>query len=411
MRASLKEMYREPLYRNSISLIVSSGSMALFGLIFWLVAARSLTTQEVGTITATIAAATLIVSLSRFGMDAALVRFLPQSLRRNDLYSTVVLTTLICALILTALFLVGLEFFSPALALLRNLPLALAFALYTATYAVYSIESIAVVGLRRGELYLIQNIILGLRVPILFFIASLGVLGALVSWDAALMISILFGAEILRRHSISHKLKIDVEVLKRIFGFSIGNYSASLLATAPATVMPILIINTAGAQASAYFYIAYGVASLLLMIPDAVTTSLFVEGSHKMPLKEVSVKSLRLIMALLLPSLAFILLFGDKILLAFGPAYATQSLPILRLLALSSVFNAITWVYVTVKKVQKKVRIVNYIYCTLAVFVIGGGYFALTRYGLLGLGYVWLLSNVAMCGVVIVAIVTKERWK
>ena len=49
--------------------------------------------------------------------------------------------------------------------------------------------------------------------------------------------------------------------------------------TAPNMVLPIMVLNTLGAEQAAYCYIAYAIATLLFMIPSAISMSLFVEGS------------------------------------------------------------------------------------------------------------------------------------
>ena len=171
---------------------------------------------------------------------------------------------------------------------------------------------------------LAQNILLGLRMPLSFLLASIGVLGALTSRDVALLVTFIFGAFILRRHSIRHRIGLGPNVLRKIFGFSIGNHTPSLLAIAPATYRAAHNCKYNRCPTSAYFCIAYAVASLPLKIPDAVTMVLFVEGAHKMPLKEMCIKLLRLIMISLLLLLAVILLFGDKTLSIFSGQYAVQ---------------------------------------------------------------------------------------
>ena len=49
---------------------------------------------------------------------------------------------------------------------------------------------------------------------------------------------------------------------------------------APNLILPIMVLNVLGAEQAAYYYIAYAIAALLFMIPGAISTSLFVEGSH-----------------------------------------------------------------------------------------------------------------------------------
>ncbi|KCZ72191.1 Polysaccharide biosynthesis protein [Candidatus Methanoperedens nitroreducens] len=76
----LKAILPDPLYRNSIAMILNSAFGAFFGLLFWIVAARTMSSKDIGLATAAISAAALIVGLSRLGLDAGLVKYLPELL-------------------------------------------------------------------------------------------------------------------------------------------------------------------------------------------------------------------------------------------------------------------------------------------------------------------------------------------
>jgi len=80
-------------------------------------------------------------------------------------------------------------------------------------------------------------------------------------------------------------LAIDRGFLNDAFHFSAGNYLAGLFITCPNLILPIMVLNTLGAEQAAYYYIAFAIASLLFMIRNAVSMSLFVEGSHDEALK------------------------------------------------------------------------------------------------------------------------------
>ncbi len=68
MMASMKKFYRDPLYRNSIAMMLNSEFAAFFGLLFWIVAARTMSSKDIGLATAAISAAGFIVGLSRMGL-------------------------------------------------------------------------------------------------------------------------------------------------------------------------------------------------------------------------------------------------------------------------------------------------------------------------------------------------------
>ncbi|MDP3104613.1 MAG: hypothetical protein Q8M95_08390 [Candidatus Methanoperedens sp.] len=67
MLSKLRSLYTDPLYRNSLALMLNSAIGAFFGLLFWIVAARTMPAKEIGLATAAILAAALIVGLSKLG--------------------------------------------------------------------------------------------------------------------------------------------------------------------------------------------------------------------------------------------------------------------------------------------------------------------------------------------------------
>lgn len=410
MQKKLRFLYADPLYRNSLALMLNSAFAAFFGLLFWIVAARTMPAKDIGLATAAISAAALIVGLSKLGLDAGLVRYLPESKNKNGLYSTIIMVTLVLALVITAVFMLGINIFSPALSFIRDgwfLPLFFA---YIAVTSIYSIQNLAFISIRRADLSLIQNLLLGTRIPILLLIAGLGVFGVFSSLGIAYLMTFVVGAFVLRRYDLSFTMSFDITSIMKTLKFSLGNYSAGIFMMAPVTIIPIMIVNTIGAEEGAYFYVAYSVAGLLLNIPSAVSTSLFVEGSHNIPLKENVLKSVKLIIMLLVPVIIMIFFLGDKLLLLFSKEYSEQSFEMLQLLSVSSIFFAVTSIFISIKKIQKEIRVINFVNFAMSVMIIGFGYVALLKYGLLGLGYAWVGANAVVSAVVVGMMVWKEKW-
>jgi len=85
--------------------------------VFWIAGARVLSTGEIGLAAAAIAAGSLVISLSRLGLDIELLRYMPQSAEKTALFDTVTSIVVSVAFVLTAAFLLMMPFFSPALTL------------------------------------------------------------------------------------------------------------------------------------------------------------------------------------------------------------------------------------------------------------------------------------------------------
>jgi len=69
---------KDPLFRNSLFIILASALGGAFGFIFWVLAAKIYPKEDVGIATALISSLSLVILLSRFGLNQSLVRFFPE---------------------------------------------------------------------------------------------------------------------------------------------------------------------------------------------------------------------------------------------------------------------------------------------------------------------------------------------
>jgi O-antigen/teichoic acid export membrane protein len=202
---------------------------------------------------------------------------------------------------------------------------------------------------------------------------------------------------------------IDRGFLNEAFHFSTGNYLAGLFMTAPNMILPIMVLNVLGAEQVAYYYIAYAIASLLFMIPGAISMSLFVEGSYGEALKKTVVKSLIVIFSLLIPAAALLYVCGGWVLDVVGADYAAGGLGVLRMMVVASLFVGFRSVYFAVKRIQRDVKGLVVLSGVIGGLLIGLGYVFILMFGVVGVGYAWLVANVvgSMCAGVMV---WRERW-
>ena len=392
--------------------MLNTASTSLFGLLFWIVAARTMPTTEIGFSTAVISATGLISTLANFGLDAGLIRYLPQMEQenRNKLYNTVITVTLLAALIIAVIFMTFVDQFSPSLTFIRQGWFPVMFIGYIALTSISYLQSMAFTALRRADLSLAQSLINGIRIPLLLVFAPLGIIGVLLSINISFVASFIFSTISLLKYGLSYMCKLDIPSIRKTVNFSLWNYTAGILLMAQSGIIPIIILNTIGAKENAYFYVAFSMSSFLFMIPTAVSVSLFVEGSYDLPLQENVIKSLKFILILLIPAALVLFLFGDKILLLFSSEYSHASFQLLQLLAISSFFSITVAIFTAIKRVQKGVKMINFINTFVSVLVLGLGYYFLMRDGLLGLGYAWLASNVIVSVFIILYTLTKEKW-
>jgi O-antigen/teichoic acid export membrane protein len=95
------------------------------------------------------------------------------------------------------------------------------------------------------------------------------------------------------------------------------------------------------------------------------------------------------------------------ILSLFGPAYAENGTPVLRLMALASLPTVLLTVAIDVARVRRNLGRLVGLQVAHAVLVIGLTIVLLPLYGLTGVGLAWLI---ACCAVALPLLLTMPRW-
>jgi O-antigen/teichoic acid export membrane protein len=114
------------------------------------------------------------------------------------------------------------------------------------------------------------------------------------------------------------------------------------------------------------------------------------------------------VLPLLIVGIAFIWFFGEWLLSLFPLAFPPESFQLLRLLAVSAIFVAVNGLFIAVARVMKWVKAVIALWAYVAVSTIVLAYFLLPAYGLVGVGYAWLLGNGTAALAVMVAYLRKR---
>lgn len=378
---------KDPLYKNSVYLILSSLAAAGFGFIFWILAARLYSPEDVGLATAMISSAGIIGILAKLGFDQSIIRFFPEMNKGKVFFSSLIVTS-VASLLIGIIFLVGIDIWAPKLHILQQYPIIFLGVLFF--QSLIGITGIAFIALRKGGFYLIQNILNGSRIVFLIPLVFLGALGIFSSLGIAFAITSLLPVYFLYRFKIRLS-GIDTQFLRESFTFSAGTYLSGIFLLLPPVLFPLLILNILDAEQAAIYYIVYAIISLLLVIPTSFGTSLFVEGSHGEPLAQSAKKAIFATFLILIPAVAVIFLYGNYLLQLMG-SYYVQGFDLLKLMAISTIFYAVFQVFISVKKTEKDIKAILFLGFGQFVLIITLGYLLLNYYGLMGIGYAWILT-------------------
>jgi O-antigen/teichoic acid export membrane protein len=397
---SALQYIRRPLYRNSFLLMANTIATTGLGFLFWMVVARFFTEAEVGWGAAVISAMTLLARFSTLGFGNALVRFLPRSEKPKETINSCFTLSGIVALALAAIFIAGMDLWSPALGFVRGTPLfAVAFACFVLIWTLSGLVDFVFVARRRAEFVLSKGIIFSLlKIPLpvllVLYFHTFGIAAAWgISAGVAVLVSLLFFLPRVQNHYRPMPM-LNLHTIRTMWKYSLGSYLAGLFTTAPTLILPIMVVNIAGAAYNAYFYVAWTIASLLFAIPFTVSHSLFAEGAtFEHELRSNVQRSLKLIFLLLVPAIALLLLLGNWLLSLFGDNYSTNGFLLLLILGISSIFVGIIDVYKSILRVQNRIRELAIICGLTAVAVLLGSYLAMPIIGIVGAGYVWLAAQ------------------
>lgn len=401
---NIKKQINDPLYKTSLFLLMTSALNSIVGFAFWIIAAKLYPQEDIGITTALISSILLIVILSGLGLDQSLIRFFQEG-NKQIIFSSVIITTAISSSIFGLIFVSGLDYWAPNLVIIKNHLIAYLLILVISTIS--SIIGVTFIASRNSSYYFLQNLIFSAKILLLFPLISLGFMGIFLSYGIPFVLGMGFLVFLPFKFDLKF-VKIDFRFLKESIHFSAGSYITNILLITPSQIISIMTLNLLGANITAIYFMSYSIASLLFMIPYAFSSSLFVEGSHKLPIRTKTLKSLLGIFSILVPLVLIIYVFGGFILGIIGTNYV-QGQNLLKLFSISSFFVAISSTYISIMKIQKDIK---------GLIIIGGLIFALTiglsypfilKFGLIGIGYSWLVGY-GLCSFIILILIWRNKW-
>ena len=402
-KGNLRQHLKLPLYRNAIYLMIHQVLTAAFGLVFWVVAAWLYAEDDVGRASAGVSAILLLSMLASLGLDYALVRFVPDAGENSTKVVNSSLTmSVLASLLAAAVFLAGLDLWSPALLPFRDKPLyAVAFVVFVVMMTTNMLLDRVFVSVRRSGFTLAKGAVFNvLRVILLIPLAvSFGAFGMVSAWGVSVTVAVVIGAAMflpLALPGYRPVPKISRKVMDPILRYSLTNFISVLLWSAPSYILPLMVANLVGVESNAYFYVAWSIANLLFQIPTAISFSLFAEGSIKEEqLGRDTRRSLKLSFLVVIPAAAVIAASAGLILTIYRGEYAANGANLLRILAVSSVPVSVNCMYFVVERVRMKLRNVVIMSGLLAVGTLGLSWLLLTvtDIGILGVGIAWLSSQ------------------
>jgi O-antigen/teichoic acid export membrane protein len=403
---------RAPIYSRAYALILSSASTSVLGLLYWTLAARLYSARDVGVNAALISAMMFLSYVSQLSLAGALTRFIPTAGRAT---TRLILGSYGVALLMSgavaSVFILGIGVWAPEVRPLVDTPAATAwFLAATMAWSLFALQDAVLTGLRRTVWVPIENSIFA-ATKVLLVVALAGSLtgaGIYVSWTVPAAVSIvpinlMIFRWFLPNHVARHR-DVEPEGSVGLIGrYLASDFGGSLLVSASTALLPLIVLATVGAKASAYYYIAWTVAYSLQMFSLNMGISLSVEGAaHRSEVGAGTRRMLRLLAGLQVPLVLVIAIFAPLILQVFGSQYSDEGAVLLRLLALGVLPHGINAVCLGVARVRRQLRVIFAIQAAQAGLFVALAVVLLPRMGIAGVGMAFLVgqSTVALAAFV-----------
>ena len=397
-----KRLQSDSLLRNSIFIMGSTVITSFIGYLYWIVAVHLYSANDIGLVSAVISATTLTSSLANPGIGSFLIQALPQrnagrdwSITLNTGITVGTLTSLIAGIVVA----IALPFFSNQFAILgHNIIYTIAFIVGVPLWTVTILLDQTFVAERATGNMLVRNVVFSiLKLLLMILLAEIGVFGIFSSWVLALAISVIIsGWLLIPRLKRAYNITVHgiIQQVRPMLSSLAWHHFTNLGSTLPMYLLPIFVTVGLSATANAYFYTAWMLGSIFFMISPAVATSLFAEGSHSTDDVLRKAKSSAIIIgALLGPAMLAVFFGGHYILLLFGQNYAEHSLSLLIILSVSAVPDAITNIYVSVLRIQKRLRFAAFVNLGMAFLTLLLALILLPPLGIVGVGWAFFISQ------------------
>jgi O-antigen/teichoic acid export membrane protein len=409
----------DPLFRNGYALMVNTGVTGLFGVLYWLVAARHYTAADVGRASAAYSAMNLLSGFTAFNLVGMLTRFIPQSGRRTTgLVLRAYIFSSLASLLVAVLFLLIVGHLGSSYAELRSVPAGLIFTASIVCWGIFTLQDGVLVGLRSAVWVPVENGTFSIvKIVLLLALAtSLPHVGIYISWMLPVAISLplvnaFVFAKLMQPHARLTASKIPPSA-RQIGRFVAGDYTGALCVLAVTFMVPVAVAATVGPSANAYFYAAWMVGATLELLSVNMATSLTVEGAFdEETIAANCLAALRRTMLIVVPSAVVVICAAPVALRLFGPLYAEHGTRILRLLALATVPKALTEMYLGALRAQSRTSLIAFIQGIRGILILGLA-FALTRVmGTTGAGIAVLVSQIIVAAAVAPSMLSLLRRK
>jgi O-antigen/teichoic acid export membrane protein len=401
-----KRRFRLPLglELNALALMSTTGMTALFGLVFWGIAAQY-PAAEVGRSSAVITTATSISSLASLAVGLLFTRFLGSTGAR----SMFVVAAGYGVTAGTALLLSGgyVLFFADPEVLVTDLD-ALLFPVIAVVLSIFVLQDWVLIGLRGARwVPIAQFAYSALKLGLLaLFALTFWRDGIVTAWVvpaalAVLVVSAVLFVRVLPRRPPPAEGATALPSRRALGGLFAAEYATGATTVIVPLVVPLIVVAQLGAEANAYFALPWIVAQAVTTLLWNICSSYMVEASNDRSAEPALMfRTLKLMALVAGGGWLFLVVAAPFVLGVLGPDYAEQGTPVLRLVACALPFAVIWDLYTSTLRIRLQMARVVVLQAVVAVTVIGLAAVLAGPLGLTGVALGLLCAEVLAASIV-----------
>ncbi|SDE61188.1 lipopolysaccharide biosynthesis protein [Pseudonocardia oroxyli] len=402
--AALRRELSVPLFRNTYALMLNTVVNSGFGLLYWVVAARTYPETEVGRGNALTSLMLLVSILTQLNVGQALVRFLP---RAGSGSARLIGSAYGLSAGVGVLGAAGVAVYCHLLRpegdpLHMSAGFGAWFVLSTVLWSLFTVQDSVLTGLRESIWIPLENGLYGVvKLVVLVVVAETSISdGVFTSWTLPVVglivpVALLVFRRLLPRHVAATRAveePLDRRAIVRYMG---GDYAGQVFSQAGSSFLPVLVVALLGSASGAYFLPAQTVFVAINMLTLSITSSLVAEAARDPDRAHLHARAVVRRLALtVLPAAVVMAMAAPWVLHLYGAQYAANATLLLQLFMASVLPRVVVALFMTLNRLRNRTWVLAVLQGVQAAALIGG---VVALHGPLGLNAVgWVTLGVEL---------------
>lgn len=387
----------QPALRGSYALLANSAVTAVLGIVFWLLASRIFSVEEVGLGTATIAAILTAANLGQLNLYQTAGVLLASSSGntrgtvRQILTAATISTTVLAALISISSKVLGFGgelLVGPAM-----------FVLCAVAWTCFAVKDGIFVGLRSFGAIPLSNAVYGLLkiLFLLIFSSSVGIISLIIATFMPLLLLLpIIIAYIWSHATVDHAHAVHQGLDRRFIGIDYVGFIVLQLCT---TLLPFLVLILSNAKEAGVFAIIWLLVSMIDTLAHSAGVPLAAEASRNLTMSK-TIATMLSRRSLVVVGLAVVVSFllADLILSFYGKEYSNDGSLAFRVLVLASLPRAYSVISIAFLRAHRRVGTTTLLEVFHAAIVMCLAVIAVPTFGVMGIAVAWLAGQLALAG-------------